>query len=97
MVHGQLTAVEARFYLAKNLRTYDRDYARAADLLEPLAQQYPQNPVFTLMLANMNSLLNRKEKAAAEFQAASAAKISDSNCAAKTARLAEQGRATLQK
>lgn len=97
MEYGQLTAVEARFYLAKNLRTYDRDYARAADLLEPLAQEYPQNPVFALMLANMNSLLNRKEKAAAEYEAARAAKISDSNCAAKTAALAEQGLAALQK
>jgi hypothetical protein len=97
MEHGRLTAVEARFYLAKNLRTYDRDYARAADLLEPLAQQYPQNPVFALMLGNMNSLLNRKEKAAAEFQAAKDAQVSDSNCATKIAALAEQGLAALQK
>lgn len=95
MQHGQLTAVEARFYLAKNLRTYDRDYARAADLLDPLVQQYPQNAVFELMLGNMNSLLNRKERAAAAYQAAQAAKIADPACAAKVAALAKAGLAAL--
>lgn len=95
MENGQLTAVEARFYLAKNLRTYDREYERAAELLEPLARQYPQNPIFALMLGNMNSLLNRKEKAAENYRAAAAMKIGDATCAKNVQKVAQEGLAAL--
>jgi len=88
---GDLTRIEARYYLAINLRTYDREYQRAAELLEPLVRDFPQNPVFTLMLANMNALLNRKEKANALFLAAEAMNISDTNCAAHTKEIARIG------
>src|SRR6266849_1227926 len=57
--------VEARFYLAKNLRNYDRDYERAAQVAEPLVAEYPQNPIFHLLLGDINAKLKRKEKAAA--------------------------------
>jgi tetratricopeptide (TPR) repeat protein len=70
MREGELTAVEARFYLGKNLRNYDREYERAAEVLAPLAQQYPQNALFPLLVGDMNAKLNRKEKAAASFHAA---------------------------
>ncbi len=95
MENGQLTAVEARFYLAKSLRTYDRDYERAAELLEPLTKQYPQNPVFAMMLGNMDALLNRKEKAAENFRAAAAMKISDAACAQNVQKAAQEGLAAL--
>jgi hypothetical protein len=88
---GDLTRIEARYYLAINLRTYDREYGRAAELLEPLVREFPQNPVFTLMLANMNALLNRKEKANALFIAAQTMDISDANCAAHTKDVARIG------
>jgi predicted Zn-dependent protease len=70
MREGELTAVEARFYLSKNLRNYDREYEHAAEVLSPLTEQYPQNPIFQLLLGDMNAKLNRKEKAAASFHAA---------------------------
>lgn len=95
IAHGEMTAPEARFYLAVNLRTYDREYERAAELLEPLARDYPQNPVFTLMLANMNSLLNRKEKAEALFRAAASMASGDSACAARVKEISAAGIAKL--
>ena len=66
---GGMTAVEARFYLAKNLRTYDQQYERAAVTIEPLTQRYPRNAVFNLFLGNFNLELNRKEKAANSLHA----------------------------
>lgn len=92
---GEMTAAEARFYLAINLRTYDREYERAASLLEPLVRDFPQNPVFTLMLANMNSLLNRKEKAEGLFLSAGSMDIADSSCSAHVKEIAAAGKAKL--
>jgi len=79
---GGITSVEARFYLARNLRTYDQKYARAEQIVEPLALRYPQNPIFVLLLANLNAELGRKDLAAAGFRAARDIAISDSACAA---------------
>jgi hypothetical protein len=70
MVHGELTGVDARFYLSKNLRYYDQEYERALKVMEPLAAQYPQNPVFPLFIGNLNALLGRNERAAASYRAA---------------------------
>lgn len=92
---GELTPIEARFYLSVNLRTYDREYERAAVLIEPLVREYPENPVFALMLANMYSLLNRKEKAEALFHAAESMPISDAECAAHVKEIAAAGLARL--
>ena len=50
---------------------------RAAEFLEPLVDSYPQNPVFAMMLGNMDALLNRKERAAANYRAAATMKIRD--------------------
>ncbi|MBI3670505.1 MAG: hypothetical protein HY237_12075 [Acidobacteria bacterium] len=83
MTQGELTAVEARFYLAKNLRNYDQQYERAAGVLEPLVAEFPQNPLFHLLLADMNAKLNRKEKAAASFHAAEALTVRDATCPAR--------------
>ena len=70
MVHGELTGVDARFYLSKNLRYYDQQYERALKVMEPLAAQYPQNPIFVLFIGNLNALLGRNERAAASYHAA---------------------------
>jgi len=95
MSQGDMTAVEARFYLAKNLRLYDEQYIRAAELMEPLAEQYPQNPIFALMVGNLNALLDRKEKAAASYRAAEAMAIPDPACRARVAHLSHEGLASL--
>jgi len=95
MDHSQLTAVDARFYLSKNLRSYDQQYERAIAVLEPLAARYPKNAIFQLMLGNLNALLNRKEKAAAYYHSAETISAgmpaSDPACKARIAALAKEG------
>ncbi len=92
---GELTAVEAQFYLAKNLRTYDHNYERAAKLMQPLVEQYAQNPIFLLLLGNMNAELNRKEKAAASFRVAEKLSVHDPPCQARVQQLAQASLAAL--
>lgn len=86
---GELTSVDARFYLAKNLRTYDEKYEQALAVLQPLVVQYPQNPVFLLLRGNLYAELGRKELAAADFQAAENLPIANTACAARIHNIAE--------
>lgn len=88
--HGVLVSVDARFYLAKNLRTYDHRYAQALPVAEPLAARYPRNAVFLLLAGNLNAELRRHAKAADYFHAALASAESDPDpvCAARTRTLA---------
>lgn len=65
---GAFLSVDARFYLAKNFRTYDQRYADALPLAEPLAQRYPRNPIFLLLAGNLNVELGRNAKAAEYFR-----------------------------
>jgi tetratricopeptide (TPR) repeat protein len=67
--HGVLLAVDARFYLARNLRTYEQQYEEALNVAQPLATRYPQNPIFLLLVGNLNLELGRNEKAAEYFNA----------------------------
>lgn len=90
MSRGQLTAVEARFYLAKNLRTYDRDYAQAQTLLEPLARRYPRNPIFLLMLGNIDLDLGRKAEASAELNQVERLEMPNDSCFDRSRELARQ-------
>jgi predicted Zn-dependent protease len=95
MAGAEITAAEARFYLARNLRNYDQNYERAAGLLEPLVAEYPQNPVFALLLGDINAKLNRKEKAAASLHAAQRMSIADTACGARVAELTRNALAAL--
>lgn len=81
--HGAILAVDSRFYLAKNLRTYDQRYEEAIAEAEPLTARYPHNPVFLLLLGNLNGEIGRTAKAAEYFHAAQASSIPDSACAAR--------------
>src|SRR5271170_6283541 len=67
---GVLSKVAMRFYLAKNLRNFEREYEKAISVAEPLATAYPQNPTFQLLLGNLNEELGRTEKASEYFHAA---------------------------
>jgi tetratricopeptide (TPR) repeat protein len=78
--HGVLMPVEMRFYLAKNLRTYDQDYERAIAVAEPLVTRYPKNAVFQLFLGNLNVEMGRKDKAAEYFRATIKLAGPDSAC-----------------
>jgi predicted Zn-dependent protease len=70
-MRGELTGVEAQFYLAKCLRNYDQNYARGIELMQPLAAQFPRNPLFHLLLGDLYGKLARREQAATQFEAAS--------------------------
>jgi tetratricopeptide (TPR) repeat protein len=90
---GKLTGVEAQFYLAKNLRNYDQQYARAIELLEPLVRRYPQNALFRLMLGDLYAHAGRPEDARSEVlraqQLADSLREADPDCAQRIVALAE--------
>ena len=67
--HGVLLATDARFYQARNFRTYEQDYGGALAVAEPLVSRYPRNPIFLLLVGNLNVELGRKAKAAEYFNA----------------------------
>ena len=69
MDRGVLLAVDTRFYLAKNLRKYDQQYEQAVTIGQPLVEQYPNNPIYLLLLGNLNAELSRNDRAAEYFHA----------------------------
>jgi tetratricopeptide (TPR) repeat protein len=85
---GVLLSVVARFYLAKDLRTYDRKYEQALSLAEPLAMHYPRNPIFLLLAGNLNAELGHNHAAATYFRAALNAPVSDTSCALRIRQIA---------
>jgi len=96
---AEYTAVEARFYLAKNLRNYDQKYADAIPLLEPLVNEYPGNPIFQLVLGDMHAKLGHAAEAAKYFRAAqklaSHSSGSDAACDARVTKVAADALALL--
>ena len=64
MQQGVLAGPEARYYLAKNLRNYDKDYEHALAVITPLTEQFPSNALFALLRGDLSAKLNRKEPAA---------------------------------
>ena len=92
---GELTQVEARFNMAKNLRNYDRDYARAAQAAAPLIVEYPENPVFLLLVGDIEQKLGHNDVAAARYRAAAAAPSQDAECKTRVERLSREALASL--
>jgi hypothetical protein len=83
MNRGVFLAVDVRFILARSLRTYDQKYEEALTVAEPLASRYPHNPIFQLLLGNLNAELSRNAKASEYFHAALAMSIPDNACATR--------------
>lgn len=77
---GVLTSNDTRFYLALNLHRYDQQYEKSLAVISPLAEKYPDNPLFQLVRGDLYAKLGRKEKALASYRAAGAAKIQDAEC-----------------
>jgi tetratricopeptide (TPR) repeat protein len=92
---GVLFAVDTRYYLAKNLRTFDLKYADALDVAQPLVDKYPHNPIFLLLAGNLNAELGRNEAASRYFQAALDSSSADTACASRVKQVAESFLATL--
>src|SRR3989475_7594610 len=90
MEKGDLTRVGARFYLAKNLRTYDRDYARSLEVFSSLVEEFPRNPIFRLLRGDVQAKLGRREMAAASFRQAHEFSSADTPCERHIRMLAEQ-------
>jgi hypothetical protein len=93
MDRGAFLSVDARFYLAKNLRSYDQRYDDALATAEPLVARYPHDPIFLLLVGNLNAELGRNAKAAEYFRDVlalpDAADDPDPDCAARTSDLAK--------
>jgi len=94
---GGMVSAEASFYLAKNLRTYDAQYGRAIEIVAPLVERYPRNPMFVLLLANLNAEFGKSDKAAAGFKTARDIAIADPACAARTKQVASLYLSTIQR
>jgi hypothetical protein len=83
MNEGVLMAVDVRFILARALRQYDQKYEQALSVAAPLGMRYPQNPIFLLLLGNLNAELGRNANAAKYFNLALESLGFDSVCAAR--------------
>lgn len=88
MNQGSFLAVDIRFILARSLRTYDQKYEEALSVAEPLVTRYPQNPIFLLLLGNLNAELSRNAKASEYFHTVQNTSIPDSVCGARMRELA---------
>ena len=87
---AEMVQTEARFNMAKNLRNYDFDYARAATAAAPLTSDFPDNPVFLLLAGDIASKLGHKEEAASRFRAAAAAPVEDAKCAERVQQIVRE-------
>src|SRR5229473_3409602 len=77
---GVLTTNIARFYLALNLHRYDQQYEKALNVLGPLVEKYPANPLFQLARGDLYAKLGRKQQALACYRAAGALQVQDAEC-----------------
>lgn len=89
MNQGTLLAVDVRFILARALRQYDRKYEEALQIAQPLVERYPRNPMFLLLVGNLNAELGHNEKAQEYFHAVSQLRAEPaSRCLAHSQQLA---------
>jgi tetratricopeptide (TPR) repeat protein len=88
IAHGVLTSNVARFYLALNLHRYDQQYEKALEIITPLVEKYPQNPLFQLARGDLYAKLGRKQQALAWYRAASALPLKDVECQVRVQDLA---------
>jgi tetratricopeptide (TPR) repeat protein len=92
---GELTQVEARFNMAKSLRSYDRDYSRAEQAAAPLIAKYPGNCIFLLQAGDIEQKLGHAEEAAAKFHAAAETPWEEAACADRVRQLAGNALASI--
>ena len=92
---GELTQLEARFNMAKSLRNYDRDDARALQAAAPLIAEYPNNSVFLLLVGDIEQKLGHNDVAAQRYRGAADTPPDDAACAAQVQNLATEALASL--
>jgi len=91
---GELTRMEARYNMARDLRNYDRDYARAEQAAAPLVTEYPGNGIFLLLVGDIQQKLGHADEAAERFRAAAAASWEDGACEERVRYLATEALAS---
>jgi|SRR5580658_3853262 tetratricopeptide (TPR) repeat protein len=77
---GVLTPEAARFYLALDLHRYDQQYVKALEVVGPLVERYPSNPLFQLARGDLYAKLGRKAQALICYHAAAALPVQDAEC-----------------
>jgi len=92
---GVLTPSVARFYIAMNLHRYDQQYERALNIISPLAEKYPSNPLFQLARGDLLTKLGRKQQALPSYRAAAALQVRDAECQARIQQLVRASIAAL--
>src|SRR6266849_1302653 len=92
---GVLTSNVARFYLALNLHRYDQHYEKALNVLGPLLQKYPSNPLFQLARGDLYAKLGRKQQALACYHAASSLPVQNAECQSRVQELVRASIAAL--
>jgi hypothetical protein len=92
---GVLMAADSRFILGSLLRQYDLKYEQALSIAEPLLTRYPHNPLFLLLVGNLNAELGRTAKASGYFHAALQSTVSDTACADRIHEIANSFLASL--
>src|SRR5256885_6033853 len=80
IAQGVLTTNIARFYLALRLHRYDQQDENALNVLGPLVEKYPANPLFQLARGDLYAKLGRKQQALACYRAASALPVQNPEC-----------------
>jgi tetratricopeptide (TPR) repeat protein len=95
IAQGILTSNIARFYLALNLHRYDQQYEKALNILGPLVEKYPSNPLFQLARGDLYAKLGRKQQALACYRAASALLVLNAQCQTRVQELVRASIAAL--
>lgn len=90
MEHGEITSAEARFYLAINLHNYDQKYEEALQVITPLVEKYPENPIFLLARGDLYGKLGRKAQAIADYRAAEKGQFASPECRKRIEQLAQK-------
>jgi tetratricopeptide (TPR) repeat protein len=66
---GELVRGETDFFLAKNLsRQSEKQYAKSLELFQELAQKYPHNPLWTLVIGSLRCRLNQAHECEAIYR-----------------------------
>jgi tetratricopeptide (TPR) repeat protein len=67
--HGNLVRGEAKFYLAKDFtRKAEMQFSKSLQLFQQLAQEFPDNPFWKLMVASVNMRLNQRNAGEAMYR-----------------------------
>jgi len=95
IAQGVVTSNVARFYLALNLHRYDLQYEKALNVLAPLVEKYPANPLFQLARGDLYAKLGRKQQALLCYRAANALPVQNAECRAHVQELVRASIASL--